>query len=107
MGTLLAIVFHDSTDPTIDHGAPGLPPNLIIEHHQKPLGQSWSPTVPQNPLLEPSTLLPPSPGSPVARDHTFCSQSHRRQGAAVSSPKGKKTKNRAPIAIGAVDRHPT
>ena len=86
-GMLLATPLCNSTNPTIDH-------NLLIKHHQKALGQCWPLIVRQNLSPKLSTFLPLTQTSTVTQDHRFCSQSHRRWGSTVSSPKPRRQNNR-------------
>ena len=60
--------------------------------HQKPPGQFWQSPLPRNPVR---TIRSFSPVRQFAPNYIFWSLRIRRQGAAVSTPEGKETKQRA------------
>ena len=94
-----------ATSTTVNHPSPTIQlqyhrswrsriasPCTRLPLHQKPPGQFWQSPLPRNPVR---TIRSFSPVRQFAPNYIFWSLRIRRQGAAVSTPEGKETKQRA------------
>ena len=95
-GTSLPTVRPPPHSTTLDHGVSGPPAHVLVlvPHHQKPPGWFRPSILHRNAQPDVHTFLPVSSFAPVAKNQSFCSWNLKRWGAAVTSSKGKETKQR-------------